>query len=1277
MRIIKNVSHGCLVAFLIFSSATPSLYAAKKSPSINKEEIQINFENVSMIEFLKFVSKVADLNVIYNPEELNFNVTIVSKEATSVDNVLSALVQVLRIHGFSLIEEEQNLIIHTNPSVKQIPTVVSKEHPLNPDKAPVIMTRVFKIRKANPTALAALLTPMLSKDALVEVSIDSRQLIITDVASSIKTIEDLLLSLDVPDSPYEVGIYAVKNMQPTDLVALAKQILTPMAGTNHIDLFGQNFSNSVYIVSTPFLIEKANAVLQEIDKEAANVSSAASFLIYNIKDAREEQIQEALTNLADHLEATHSPNKDLITTIDSLRWIKSSNSLLFTGPPKALQEINTLLPSFDVPISKSQSLLTQASPSTEFVLYTPKFLTATDLKSAIGDMAKSLRASELSDPSFLRTLETTRLLTASNQLVFTGDPASLKRLQEILADLDQENSSIIRRVKSGSTVLFVPLTNRLAPDIVAILKETSQKLAGNKNSSPTLIQVLDSAQALTHSNTVIISGETQDVQKVKDLIASNDVPTSTTTVIFVPLTNRSASDILAMLRDTAKKLNRFQNTPPAFLQTLQTAESSPDDRSILLTGSVQDVAKVKELILSHDMNGKGSDVYVYKLKYIPASELKNALSSIAENTLKQGNQDETQDLTKTINSLNILPDMGTVQFVGTTQSIEKLKEILLVIDTADYAKLTKIPQGSNFLTYKVQNMSPQELLTQVKQLVQDSVAVTQDQNLLRTVRGGRYIKDSHSLVFTGRPEELDKLQKLLVSLDVGNGPLTASARVAATYKMYKPQIVPGPELIRMVRAFQDHLTATGVVDQSLKDTIDHLSYVNQTNTVIISGSEEEITKVYDLLKEFDTSSSYSGKVSNDEMETINDTGFLVVKLQNQSGAGIVDALNAISRDLAHQKNQTKNANLIEAIQSVQWIEMTNSLLATGDPDVLKRLRELIEMIDRPLKQVFIEILVLETSTANQFNLGLRYGLQGKVNNKLGWGLGNYPITDGNQGFPKNFNDITATNVPTGSDIPPIPGGFLGAIGDIIWHNGKSYASLGSLIDAFKADADTTIVLSQRIIAQDNQNAKIFSGDNVPFTGSLVTTSGLSQTTNANLEYRNIGVTVSLTPIIGDNGLITLDIDEEISEETNLGNGNTNVSTNTLNGIRTTKTSAQTRVTMMDQYFLILCGTIRNQSTRVVSGVPCLGGLPLIGAAFNQNQKLTVSHNVVIFIRPHIIPTQEFYSELTKGQEELFGNKELSNTDDYYKMLEILRAPDAELDTTPDTEPRSHISRLLP
>ena len=102
---------------------------------------------------------------------------------------------------------------------------------------------------------------------------------------------------------------------------------------------------------------------------------------------------------------------------------------------------------------------------------------------------------------------------------------------------------------------------------------------------------------------------------------------------------------------------------------------------------------------------------------------------------------------------------------------------------------------------------------------------------------------------------------------------------------------------------------------------------------------------------------------------------------------------------------------------------------------------------------------------------------------------------------RNQNEVNNIKTPVSGSVPTIPGGYMGIIGDIIFHNGKSYTTIGSLLNALKTEGDTTVVLSQKVVTQDNKNARIFSGSNIPFTGSLVTTSGLSQTTNANLEYR--------------------------------------------------------------------------------------------------------------------------------------------------------------------------------
>ena len=106
---------------------------------------------------------------------------------------------------------------------------------------------------------------------------------------------------------------------------------------------------------------------------------------------------------------------------------------------------------------------------------------------------------------------------------------------------------------------------------------------------------------------------------------------------------------------------------------------------------------------------------------------------------------------------------------------------------------------------------------------------------------------------------------------------------------------------------------------------------------------------------------------------------------------------------------------------------------------------------------------------------------------------------------------------------------MGVIGDLIFHKGRSFVSLASLVSALQADGEASIVLNQKIITQDNKNSKIFVGDNIPFTGSVVTTVGASQQSTANVEYRDIGVNLSITPRLGDDDVITLDLNEEITE----------------------------------------------------------------------------------------------------------------------------------------------------
>jgi type III secretion protein C len=353
--------------------------------------------------------------------------------------------------------------------------------------------------------------------------------------------------------------------------------------------------------------------------------------------------------------------------------------------------------------------------------------------------------------------------------------------------------------------------------------------------------------------------------------------------------------------------------------------------------------------------------------------------------------------------------------------------------------------------------------------------------------------------------------------------------------------------------------------------------------------------------------------------------FLVYKLQYHTGDEIEETIRRISGDLSCKPETS--SQYLAVLKSVQWIKATNSLVCSGDPDSLVAVKQLIQSLDTQLKQVFIEVLVVETDANKSMEFGLQWAAGGKYKDSVGMGMGSF--NPGNKSsFPLTFQGINGTNTPTGPNQIPMGGGFdMGVIGDLIFHKGRSFVSLASLVSALQADGEASIVLNQKIITQDNKNSKIFVGDNIPFTGSVVTTVGASQQSTANVEYRDIGVNLSITPRLGDDDVITLDLNEEITEAHPADSHQPSA------GIKTTKTNMMTHVHVPDKHFLVLSGMARNTRSHHKAGLPCLGGLPFIGALFSKTEKVDTKRNIIIFVRPHIIRSMDDYRKLTQQETE--------------------------------------------
>lgn len=1472
----------------------------------DKESFTINFNNISIIEYIRFVSKITNLNFVFNEADLQFNVTIVSEDPVTPRNILSILIQVLRIHNLAVLEQESNLIITTSRSVSQIAAVVSSDLPEDAVGLSPVVTRVFRIKNANLNTISTVIKPMLSESALIEVSNETKQLIVTDITTNVDKISQLLASLDTPHSSLEIDSYVAENVDPGQLIALGSQIISPFAEGNPLIFVPQTGTKTIFIVSTPHLIERTLTVFEDldlpskegipsgvlhniflyklehktgdefltaldqvgsqlkgkgasptlietlqgakfikesnsilfvgdeeslarikelvptldtlsaekktplpkssflvykiehaseeeleasIDQMADNLSKAplpdqalidtihsmnylkethsliftgddaslkklseilptfdlsskmrslskSNFLVYKILHASQEQLESGLSQMAENLSKAPTPDQSLIDAIHTMHYLKETNSVVFTGDDASLKKLSEILPSFDISaeslslsrsnflvykilhtseeqlenslnqmaqnlskaplpdqalidaihsmkyIKETNSVIFTGNNSTlaklaeilptfdvvsseqteqfttdQFFIYHPKNQSGEELKKSISEIAENLKDSGLSDPAFLLTVDTVKWISSTHSLIFTGTPNSLKRVQEILEALDSPKDIRLK----GEVFLYKP-KHVSSIMLQEALEELASHLDDKSSSDASLQETIESAKKIEDSQSILFRADPTTLKRLQELIVDLDTSEGLTaggahTFYLYKLQYASGDLIENSLNNVASNLKQSRLPNQSLIQTIQDVKWIKENNSLLLTGSQTSIEQTKKIIEQFDIPSAAnqkpvsdkSSFYIYKPSHQSPEHIQNSLGDLSKDLEASGLIDT--DLLSTLNTMRYVEATRSLLFTGSPASLEKVKELISRIDvvTPEEAQIQQLGQLT-FLIYKIQHVPAGQLLAALKGLsfdLQNSGAI--DSSVSEAINSMKYIKETNSVLFIGSTATLQKVELMVKKFDIPSLAPRVEGQPPGTFVIYTPKFQPGDELISILEEFEQNLVASGLANPNLFNTINNLKWIPKTCSILISGDQESITKVEDLLHRFDTPSQET--LAPPSIESIENTSFLIYKLQYHQGSEILTALKQISVDVA-KGSVSSNQNLLNAVNSLQWIKVTNSLLGSGEPETLSKLKDLIQNLDIPLRQVFIEVLVLETSLTNTQNFGLQWGGKMQYLNRFATSTGNFPLasanstpttdsaaTGGSNVIGSGINAVSPTAVnngitPANTAIPFLTGFDLGVIGDIIMHKGRSFISLGSLVNALQTDTDSQIVMNPKIITQDNRNSTIFVGSNIPFIGSLVSNTSTNTVTSQNLEYRDIGFNLSITPTIGNNDIVTLEINNDISEVISSVTQGTSSSTS-LTGLTTSHTAMNTRVHVPDKHFVVLSGMIQDSKSHFKSQIPCLGGIPVIGVAFSETDRLNSKQNVLIFVRPHIVNTYEEYKEITSNQEVLF------------------------------------------
>ena len=272
-------------------------------------------------------------------------------------------------------------------------------------------------------------------------------------------------------------------------------------------------------------------------------------------------------------------------------------------------------------------------------------------------------------------------------------------------------------------------------------------------------------------------------------------------------------------------------------------------------------------------------------------------------------------------------------------------------------------------------------------------------------------------------------------------------------------------------------------------------------------------------------------------------------------------------------------------------EVRNALIIEATPRDYKIVSGILERLDVLPRQVLIEATVAEITLGKDLEMGVE------------WTFKNEPWT--------KTGLLSAT---------------MGAAGlhYAIGLTDKWQAALSAL----EQDNRVNILSSPHVLASDNKEAKIAISTEIPIaTTEYTVTTGTEPILETSIQYRDTGVILTVTPHINESGLVTMDINQEVSEQS------TNVSVAGKDYPSFYKRSVSTTLTVKHGQTIVIGGLIKETESDSMAGVPCLIGIPFIRYLFGKDKQGTSKTEMIVMITPRVIVNLEDVDAVTKEFKE--------------------------------------------
>lgn len=364
-----------LVAFfalIIFPLLVPSFAGAQDpgnrgtaaaqptAPKSSTQLVSIDFNNVDIGVFIKFISDLTNRNFIVD-DKVRGKVTIISPGKITVAEAYKVFESVLEVYGFATVKAGEITKIVPSPDArtKDIKTRIEEESGLTGD---AVITQLIPLRYADPDEIKTLFTPLISKNSMIQAYPPTNTLIVTDVSSNIRRLIRILKAIDITGVGQQIAIIPVENGSAAKMVSLLQTVFQSAAGSakgrrrrttssNDITFVADERTNTIVVMASEGEVDNIRQLVKSLDIETPK--GQGNINVYYLEHATAEDVAKVLMDIpqkgADGKTQEGKPQAPVVSNKVRIAADKATNSLIIMAETDEYLVLESIIKKIDIP----------------------------------------------------------------------------------------------------------------------------------------------------------------------------------------------------------------------------------------------------------------------------------------------------------------------------------------------------------------------------------------------------------------------------------------------------------------------------------------------------------------------------------------------------------------------------------------------------------------------------------------------------------------------------------------------------------------------------------------------------------------------------------------------------------------------------------------------------------------------------------------------------------------------------------------------------------------